>query len=244
MGSKPNIYLDNYQEVYLRPPHFFDDIVKRLFRISSPSNQQILDIGCGFGDFLDSVKRINKKSKEFYGLTIAPHEAQDIKKNKKFINITIGKQQDLLRHYNTTFDCIASFHTLSYVNQDQQKKTTKQMLSLLKSNGLLVLGFLPDWIKISSKVSQQGKGYCQFFYSPFLFPLLAKDARLVDSFKEERNKYLIQVWKKKTNISYWNRAEALGLSYFFILRNNILQWPFLRGIGSYLIQMIQKRGKK
>lgn len=197
MGEKdPLIYYDNYQEVYMHPPNYFDDLAEEILRfLKKKKNISILDIGCGFGDFLSSFQKKLGKEAKYYGLTIAKHEFDFIKKNHPFIKVVLGKQQELVKIFpSEKFDVIINFHTLSYIFQDEQPGTVKQMLSKLNDKGLLILGLIDDWIKKSAEIKQAGKGYVQFYFSPKIFLPLNKSCFLALSKKSDN--YRIQFWEK------------------------------------------------
>lgn len=90
--------------------------------------QNILDIGCGTGDFLF---RAQKEGWKVYGFE--PNEkAKAISKSKK-INLI----DDLDSYKKQTFDVITMWHVLEHV--PDLDKQIKQIKSLLKPDGLLII---------------------------------------------------------------------------------------------------------
>jgi chemotaxis methyl-accepting protein methylase len=83
---------------------------------------------------------------QYFRLTIAKHEFDFIKRNRPFIKIILGKQQDLIKIFSSekSFDVIINFHTLSYIPQKLQLDVMIQMINLLDKEGLLFLGVIDD----------------------------------------------------------------------------------------------------
>src|SRR3989344_2777856 len=112
-------YLDNYQEVYIRPENYFDSLVKTIFPSPSKKPFQVLDIGCGYGNFLKSFKKRFPKALLF-GLTLSQREFHSLRQTTS-IHSKLGNQKDLDKFFrDISFDVIASFHTLSYIVQADQ----------------------------------------------------------------------------------------------------------------------------
>jgi len=229
--SKYLVYYNNYQEIYTRPLGYFDPLVEEILKFSEKKEICILDIGCGFGDLLFSFyTKLGEKSR-YYGLTIARHEFEFIQKNRPFIKITLGRQQDLLKFFaNKKFDIVINFHTLSYIPQNLQLDVTKQMISILKDNGLLILAYIEDWIKTSFKIKQGGEGYVQFYYSPWIYSTLDQYCSRI-FVKKSRENYLIEFWRKDKNKKIGTKGFILSM--FYIIRNNLL---FI----NYLSRLIKK----
>lgn len=203
-----------YTELYRRKNGYFDPLVKRLSLFIETNKPAILDVGCGFGDFLASLKKFYPKATCF-GLTFSTNEYKQIKKTKPFISILHGNQIFLSRLFrNNKFDLIVNFHTLSYVDQKDQLNVIKKMTKLIKKDGLLFLGTIDSWVKNTKSIKQSGQGYVQYYYSPKIFFYLANNYRLLLSYKEKRNNYRLHVWKKQTNANYIPIREfCLAASY-------------------------------
>lgn len=214
-------FYDKYSEVYQRKTGYFDKlsvIIKPLLSNENKSPVSVLDIGCGFGDFLSSLEKIFKEQAKYHGLTLARHEFESIKKTKGFIDIKIGNQKKLLKIYknNEKFDLIINFHTLSYVRQEEQLSVVKQMTEFLNPGGLLVVGVITSWIKSSDKVFQQGKGYVQFCYSPWIFKEIGDSCDIKEVINDSSHKYKIYIWKKKNKKPTSLTGLIISL-YFYVL---------------------------
>ena len=213
-------FYNKYEEDYRRPDGYFDPLVKDILQYLEPKPRyRILDIGCGYGDFLNSFRKHLGDRAEYFGVTLANHEYEFIRSTYPFISIQLSNQTqlgDLFRN-QPPMDIVINFHTLSYLQQDEQIEVMRnQILQLLSPSGILVLGLIDSWIQFSSRVFQSGPGYTQFYYSPGLFFWVAKSNKLVRSFIYEISNYRIQFWKKK------ERSSLLGLNgiilvirYFF-----------------------------
>ena len=102
-------------------PEFFSINRKSLF------NKTVLDYGCGYGFFLDNIKKTAKKT-----LAIEPQ--------KNFQNLIKGKGHELVDHkypnnkYLNFVDVVTSFGVIEHINDPL--KYLKLSFKLLKKNGL------------------------------------------------------------------------------------------------------------
>jgi SAM-dependent methyltransferase len=236
-NSNPKLtYYDNYKEVYRRPEGYFDSLVNEIIGVLGNKDVAILDIGCGFGDFLGSFEKNLKGKGKYFGLTIAEHEYNFIKEKINFIDVQLGKQQDLQSIFpNKKFDIIINSHTLSYVTQDIQREVIIEMKKSLNKDGMIVLGLIDDWIKLDSHIKQSGAGYVQFYYSPLIF-LDLNGLKLIYSSVNNKNSYRIQFWKNEKG----GNIKGIYLSLFYILRNNVLLVNNLKKIIKKIYEVATK----
>lgn len=90
-------------------------------------NKKVLDFGCGYGDFLYSIKN----AKSLFGIELNKNYIREIKKKGKisvFSNINDVKGN---------FDTITMFHVLEHL--DDQIDTLKKIYKLLNKNGYLII---------------------------------------------------------------------------------------------------------
>lgn len=187
-----------YFEDYRREPGYFDRLSRQLksYGILNTSTQ-ILDIGCGRGDFLLSLKR-QYKNGLFYGLTISRREAEVIKQSRKFIRLKRGDQLKIRQFYQRIkFDLVINFHTLSYLRQSDQLRMVRLMNECLSPGGILIVGSFDSWIRKQSAPKEVTPEYIQYFYSPTLYYYLANHFRLLTAIKDSRHGYRIHIWQKR-----------------------------------------------
>jgi SAM-dependent methyltransferase len=221
MSQDPIRFYDNYLEDYRRPEGYFLPIVDAVLR--NRENQLIvgvLDIGCGYGDFLRAFGERLGDQVQLTGITIAPHESQAIQeKNAESphpVEVILGRQQDLQALLpDRRFDVVVCFNTLSYLRPQEQLETlAHQILPAIREGGILVLGLMDHWIAPTYEISNAGEGYVQFHFHPALLTLLGDRMRLQDSWIEPRNGYRVQAWvRSPPSISGRLVARALKLSY-------------------------------
>tara|TARA_B100000131_G_C18107579_1_gene608478 strand:- start:1753 stop:2430 length:678 start_codon:yes stop_codon:yes gene_type:complete len=99
-------------------------------------SKEILDFGCGYGTFIDYLKK--KFNLEIIGYEINPEAIEKL--NTKRIN-TISS----LEKNKENFDYIVSLNVLEHIKNDE--KTIEDLNFLLKDSGILIL-YLPHSMKI------------------------------------------------------------------------------------------------
>jgi len=111
-------------------------------------NYSILDYGCGDGQFLLSLQKINPNTK----LTLVGFEPYQTLKKHSGIEIFDNKETLTLNYNKNKFDIITCFEVLEHFNKTNQQNLLNQISSLLKETGLLVISVpietgLPSLIK-------------------------------------------------------------------------------------------------
>lgn len=211
-----------YLEDYRRQPNYFTPLSHRLKSLGlAQGKPEILDIGCGRGDFLASLKQRYPQA-NFHGVTISELEAKVIHRNRRFIKLKQADQLELHHLYrNHQFDLIINFHTLSYLTQSDQQRMVKLMLRQLNNYGLLILGTIDTWIKKSRLPKETMPEYIQYYYSPQIFSILNRKLKLEISFKESKHGYRVQIWRK-TQPSRWQTIPLHIFLWLNLVKNNLL----------------------
>ncbi len=117
---------------------------KKLILINSfrSETKNLLDVGCGTGDFLQTIKQNNWK---VFG--IEPNNQARVIANKKVGN-TVFKIEELLNFEPHSLDVITLWHVLEHLpNLEDHIQVFKQ---LLKSNGTLVIA-VPNYKSYDAK---------------------------------------------------------------------------------------------
>ena len=91
-------------------------------------NKNILDFGCGFGEFLDNIKN----AKSYSAVELREQCIKLIKSKKKKINIT-----NRIENFKNKFDLITMFHVLEHI--PHQIDTLKKIHSKLHKNGKIII---------------------------------------------------------------------------------------------------------
>jgi SAM-dependent methyltransferase len=94
-------------------------------------NGSVLDLGCGYGDFINQIK-----AKEKYALDIGPDVKEHINKDVNFINAPSVKIDKL---NNNSIDVIFSSNLLEHLDRNEIDKTMLGIQKILKNNGTLIL---------------------------------------------------------------------------------------------------------
>ena len=110
--------------------YIFEKILKSIFF------GKVLDFGCGFGTFINYVKK--NHNKEIIGYDTNPKAIKELR--KKNINYI-----ESLESYDQSFDSIVSMNTLEHIKDDQL--VLDQLNKMLKKDGFLVL-YLPQSMKV------------------------------------------------------------------------------------------------
>jgi len=145
-------YYDNYVKTNTRPLEkiYYADSIEHNANVlkveklmTSDPEAIILDAGCGIGNF---VIPFAKKCKFVYGVDTSPLSIEICKErlkneNIKNFHVEVGHITSLPLP-DKSVDKISCFSVLQYLDVEETKVLIKEFKRVLKSNGIIVLGFL------------------------------------------------------------------------------------------------------
>lgn len=95
------------------------------------SGKAVLDLGCGYGDFINQIQAKNK-----YGLDLGPDVKNYINKDVKFINKPSTSLEDIITN---TLDTVFSSNLFEHLDRMDIDKTMKGITRGMKDGGTLIL---------------------------------------------------------------------------------------------------------
>ncbi len=135
-------------------------------------NGRYLDVGCGNGTFLYTMKRINP-SGEYYGVEPGNFDEEDIKAHG--LNVIRGTLEDA--HYQDNyFDVITLNHVFEHVPNPSE--TIKELKRILKPGGILIIA-VPNLNSLAYKIF--GKFFYQLDVPRHLFHYSDKNLKIYAS---------------------------------------------------------------
>lgn len=127
-------------------PYYFNNLLNSIKEKIRPNKYKILDIGCGAGDLLNSLK-----SKKGLGVDISPNMIKICKKRfskNKNMNFKISSAEDINKlKLKKEFDIIISADMLEHVSDIE--KTIDNMAKLCNKNSIIyiwVTNYIMSWI--------------------------------------------------------------------------------------------------
>ena len=160
------------------------------------NKKDILDFGCGWGEFLKNIKNYKSLS----GIELRKECINHIKLNIKKISIT-----DDINYYKKKFDIITMFHVLEHI--PYQVNTLKILKSKLKKGGKIVIEVphAEDFLILQNEL----KKFRDFtFWSEHLILHTCKSLKTV----------LIKAGFKKINIQFYQRHNFSNHLGWFLKR--------------------------
>ena len=98
-------------------------------------NAKILDLGCGYGTFLNALRSLGYKN--LYGVEIGKEQSEFLKdKGFKIYQLDI---LDFLKTSNQTFDCITLFDVLEHFKKDEIVAMIPLLKSRLAGGGVIIV---------------------------------------------------------------------------------------------------------
>ena len=122
-------------EIYLKTQNAqISDFTQKVESIEkfAPRKGKLLDIGCGYGFFLEAARRGNW---EVYGIDISKHAA-DYAQNKFSLNVSHGTIEDA-RFPECFFDVITMWDLIEHLNDPRD--FIQKVRQYVKQNGLIVI---------------------------------------------------------------------------------------------------------
>jgi len=128
LGVRKNFSANN-----VRP---YIDLKKEVFyMLNLPNNKKILDVACGYGDFLVLLKERGHTG-ELFGVDLSENFVKESKKSNQDINFSVANAESL-PFEDETFDIVLCKHSLYHF--DDIPKAIKEMSRVLKKEGKLVI---------------------------------------------------------------------------------------------------------
>ncbi|MEL6255831.1 MAG: class I SAM-dependent methyltransferase [Bacteroidota bacterium] len=116
---------------------------KLITKLSKKSGGNILDIGCGTGEFLGAMKEAGWKVQ---GLEPDPGARKQAQKNQA---ISVSPSEELFNLKDGDYDVISMWHVLEHVHQLHEY--FEKIRALLKPGGLLIIA-VPNYQSLDAKV--------------------------------------------------------------------------------------------
>ncbi|MEA2038037.1 MAG: class I SAM-dependent methyltransferase [Nanoarchaeota archaeon] len=95
-----------------------------------PGNSVILDLGCGYGDFINNIKAGKK-----YAVDISPSSKKHIKKDVVFSQANSTN----LKYKKNSFDTVFCSNLFEHLNRENLNKTISEIKRVLKPNASLLI---------------------------------------------------------------------------------------------------------
>jgi len=132
--------------------NFLKESIKK---IKKNSKIKVLDVACGTGRMLETMKNTNQ-SLEYYGLDMSKPLIKRLKEKAKKIgikvNIKLGDATEIPFDDNT-FDLVYTYHLTWHLPPKIQKKIILEMLRVVKKEGYIIFDILNStflWEKIKT----------------------------------------------------------------------------------------------
>jgi 2-polyprenyl-3-methyl-5-hydroxy-6-metoxy-1,4-benzoquinol methylase len=112
------------------------DLQKEVYEnLPKNRNAKILDLGCGYGTFLNALRSLGYKN--LYGVEIGKEQSEFLKdKGFKIYQLDI---LDFLKTSNQTFDCITLFDVLEHFKKDEIVAMIPLLKSRLAGGGVIIV---------------------------------------------------------------------------------------------------------
>lgn len=169
--EKMNDMYEHYSSVFMHEIYLetqnaqisdFTQKVKSIERLA-PRKGKLLDIGCGYGFFLEAARRRNW---EVYGIEISKHAA-DYAQNKFSLNVLHGTIEDA-QFSECFFDVITAWDLIEHLNDPMD--FIQKVRRFVKQNGLIVIK-TPNQDSLYTRI---GNLIYKISSGKILFPILSQ----------------------------------------------------------------------
>lgn len=228
-----NLYNENsYTEVMKNKPNLKLDNIKFKYGLKKVNNKKkikkVLDIGCGFGFFLDVAR---KKGWDVYGSEINK-ECIKVLNKKKIPNINIENYR------KETFDLISLWTV--YEHLIDPNDFLKKVLKLLKINGKIIIN-IPNIDSLSARILHDecsmfhGHQHLNFYSPKTLGTLFKKNNLKIENLET----VISDIDTVRNHISYQKPYEGDSNKNFYFLNPNVMH----KNLMGYTILAVAKKNK-
>jgi len=124
--SQPKYYVENRWE--------YSKVIDLLSK--EPKSINLLDVGCGDGQFFDTIIQSKNSKIDFYGLDTTSGSVE-ICKNKSYKVFCMDIQKFKSIYNENLFDAVTAYHVLEHIADP--KKFLKELASLIKPTGAIYI---------------------------------------------------------------------------------------------------------
>jgi 2-polyprenyl-3-methyl-5-hydroxy-6-metoxy-1,4-benzoquinol methylase len=209
-----------YNNIHI--PIINDDLRRTILFEKYLKNKDILDFGCGRGDFLKNLRNYKSLS----GVELSKDCINYIQKNIKKINMSSD-----INSFKKKFDVITMFHVLEHI--PQQIKTLKILKSKLKKKGKIIIEVphAEDFLILQDDL-KEFKSFT--FWSEHL---------ILHTFKSLKV-FLLKAGFKNIKIEYYQRYNFLNHLHWFLQRKPYGHYLYKNSISDKLNLSYCKNLKK
>ena len=209
-----------YNNIHI--PIINDDLRRTILFEKYLKNKDILDFGCGRGDFLKNLRNYKSLS----GVELSKDCINYIQKNIKKINMSSD-----INSFKKKFDVITMFHVLEHI--PQQIKTLKILKSKLKKKGKIIIEVphAEDFLILQDDL-KEFKSFT--FWSEHL---------ILHTFKSLKV-FLLKAGFKNIKIEYYQRYNFLNHLHWFLKRKPYGHYLYKNSISDKLNLSYCKNLKK
>jgi len=155
--------MKNYKKDYYNQPEFWNrdfsylpgeqERIEEIKNTIPPDVKSVLDVGCGNGFFVNSLKAGKRQYKKLVGLDLSKEALKHVKTEKKLGNISN------LPFKNNAFDLVTALEVLEHLSQEDFKKGISELQRVSKKYILITV---PNEDDLERSLVMCPKCYCWF----------------------------------------------------------------------------------